>query len=122
MTKKKDTEKKGKESIYKNFSFKLAGRTWKVRFETPVIASEPNVQLCGLCDRDNAVITVQPNLSPDTVIITLYHELYHAYTRHIDTPEGNVDIEMAADSVGEGQREVTPQLLKKAPWLFEVKK
>ena len=64
-----------------NFKVNILGETWQVKYKTPVINPYTGDMAAGLCDPSTRTIWIEKSLESKMSIITLFHELFHAYTR-----------------------------------------
>ncbi|MEE4244540.1 MAG: hypothetical protein V2I33_03970 [Kangiellaceae bacterium] len=65
---------------YKDFSMDIMGQKWRVKF-VPVLVKNEEGEVAGICDFPDKILWISMNQDHEHIIITIFHELFHAYTR-----------------------------------------
>lgn len=76
-----------------DFKVNILGEIWCIKFRTPIFSSSME-QACGLCDHPAKTIWVDSELDEQTKVITVLHELFHAYTRRSGIYNGMLSFDM----------------------------
>jgi Zn-dependent peptidase ImmA (M78 family) len=79
---------------YKNFKVDILGEKWQIRYSEIVINPADGNPACGLCEHNTKTIWISLELSEKDTVITLFHELFHAYVRRSGIYNGNLSHEM----------------------------
>lgn len=102
----------------KPFKLKIGGLTWQVVFEDKLVDDNDN-PLCGCCDADRYLISIQKNMMMTTTRTTFYHEFCHAVVSAVSNGNDRLEEEHIAELVGRGMNELLAQKRKLPAWLFE---
>ena len=79
---------------YKDFELEVLGEKWSVIYSPFVADPQTGQASCGLCDFASKSIFISNSLDHQTTVITLIHELFHAYTRRSGIYNGMLSFDM----------------------------
>jgi Zn-dependent peptidase ImmA (M78 family) len=79
---------------YNDFKVNILGEDWAVKYVPIVLDPRSMNEACGLCDHPAKTIWICSELDHKMTVITLFHELFHAYTRRSGIYNGMLSHDM----------------------------
>ena len=69
-----------------NFKINVLGESWYVKFD--------KINDCGICNPENKTIYINSSLDKNSMVITILHEMFHAYVRRSGIYNGMLSSDM----------------------------
>jgi len=77
---------------YKDFEIVVLGEAWQIKYVGTLIKSEQ--EICGLCDNESKIIWICSNQNHKEIVVTIFHELFHAFVRRSGIYNGMLSFDM----------------------------
>jgi len=78
----------------KDFTLDVYGQEYKVLFVDRVVSPINGHDCCGLCDSEISTIYIFNKMNQELTICTVFHELFHAYSRRMGMENSGMSQEL----------------------------